>query len=78
MKILDKIRMTLRAEDYSTMKVYIDVYDTSLGRKWLDALNKILHNRLLLEKNYCFMGFFIYIQFHLHRLHPLKEQSLTI
>jgi len=57
MKILDKITMTLRAQDHSTMKVYIDVYDTGLGSKWLHALNNILHNNLLLEKNYCFMGF---------------------
>ena len=57
MKILDKIQMTLRSQDYSTMKVYIDVFDTCLGRKWLTALNKILHNNLILEKNYCFMGF---------------------
>jgi hypothetical protein len=57
MKILDKITMRLRSEDFSTMDVYIDVYDTSLGRKWLTALNDILDQELILEKNYCFMGF---------------------
>ena len=57
MKILDKITMRLRSEDFSTMEVYIDVHDTSLGRKWLTALNDILDQKLILEKNYCFMGF---------------------
>lgn len=56
-KILDEITMTLRTKDHSTMDVYIDVYDTGLGRKWLTALNDILNKNLILEKNYCFMGF---------------------
>ena len=37
MKILDKITMRLRSDDFSTMEVYMDVYDTPLGRKWLTA-----------------------------------------
>ena len=57
MKILDKITMRLRSDDFSTMEVYMDVYDTPLGRKWLTALNDILNQNLILEKNYCFMGF---------------------
>ena len=50
MKILDKIILRLRSDDYSTMDVYIDVFDTPLGRKWLTALNDILNQNLILEK----------------------------
>ena len=57
MKKLDEIVMTLRTRYHSTMDVYIDVYDTGLSRKWLTALNGILNDNLILEKNYCFMGF---------------------
>jgi len=57
MKKLDEIIMTLRTRYHSTMDVYIDVYDTGLSRKWLTALNGILNDNLILEKNYCFMGF---------------------
>ena len=57
-KILDKIEMRLR--NYATgelFTVYFDVYDNSLSRKWLTALNDILNRNLHLEKNYCFFGF---------------------
>lgn len=57
-KILDKIQITLR--DIKTkdhLPVWIDVYDTSLGRKWLTALNGVLADNLHLEKNFCFLGF---------------------
>jgi hypothetical protein len=37
--------------------VYVDVYDNSLSRKWLAALNDIIRNNLHLEKNYCWFGF---------------------
>jgi len=57
MKKLDEIVMTLRTRYHSTMDVYIDVYDTGLSRKWLTALNGILNDNLILEKNYCFLGF---------------------
>ena len=57
MKKLDEIVMTLRTRYHSTMDVNIDVYDTGLSRKWLTALNGILNDNLILEKNYCFMGF---------------------
>ena len=39
------------------LTVHIDVYDTSLSRKWLTALNNIIRDDLHLEKNYCFLGF---------------------
>ena len=47
--------MTLRGCD-SELKVYIDVNNNSLSRKWLDALNCLLQNQYHLEKNYCWMG----------------------
>ena len=43
--------------DLEDLTVYIDVYDSSLGRKWLTALNHLVANNYHLEKNYCFMGF---------------------
>jgi hypothetical protein len=39
------------------LRVYVDVYDNSLSRKWLIALNDLLVNDYHLEKNYCFFGF---------------------
>lgn len=56
--ILDQIEMDLR--DYRTnesKKIYIDIYDNSLSRKWLSALNNLLDKNYHLEKNYCFFGF---------------------
>ena len=50
--LLDVIEMEL--ED---LTVYIDVYDSSLSRKWLSALNNLIKNSYHLEKNYCFFGF---------------------
>ena len=52
---LDEIEMTLRGLD-SELKVYIDVDDNSLSRKWLGALNDLLRNNNHLEKNYCWVG----------------------
>jgi len=52
--LLDRIEIDLRGTD--TLTLYIDVTDNSLSRKWLAALNKILHNNLHLEKNYCWLG----------------------
>jgi hypothetical protein len=39
------------------IRVYVNVYDNSLSRKWLTALNDLLINNYHLEKNYCFFGF---------------------
>ena len=47
--------MTLRGSD-KLQTVYIDVYDNSLSRKWLGALNDLLRNENHLEKNYCWLG----------------------
>jgi len=56
--MLDKIEMKLRHNITGELfPVYIDVYDNSLSRKWLPALEELLNNNYHLEKNYCFFGF---------------------
>ena len=54
--MLDSIEIDLRGTDDNVLTVYIDVADNSLSRKWLTALNEIIHNGLHLEKNYCWLG----------------------
>lgn len=39
------------------LRVYANIYDNSLSRKWLTTLNDLLEQNYHLEKNYCFMGF---------------------
>jgi len=57
-KLLDQIQIDLLNDvDNSILKIYIDVHDNSLSRKWLTALNYLLKNNYHLEKNYCFFGF---------------------
>lgn len=54
--LLDVVEIDLgTAEDQ--LRLYINVYDSSLGRKWLGALNTLLSQQYHLEKNYCFFGF---------------------
>jgi hypothetical protein len=56
--LLDVVELELR--DHRTgdlLKTYVDVYDNSLSRKWLAALNNVLNDQRHLEKNYCFFGF---------------------
>lgn len=57
-KLLDQITMQL-VDDISghVHDVFIDVFDNSLSRKWLNSLNHLLSNNYHLEKNYCFVGF---------------------
>jgi hypothetical protein len=43
--------------DLDDLTVYIDVYNNSLARKWLAALDGVIEQGLHLEKNYCWMGF---------------------
>jgi hypothetical protein len=38
------------------LPVYIDVYNNSLGYKWLVALKDLIKNENHLEKNYCWLG----------------------
>lgn len=54
-QVLDQIQIELRGT--TSVTVYIDVYDNSLSRKWLTALNHLIKNNYHLEKNYCFLGF---------------------
>jgi hypothetical protein len=35
----------------------IDIYDTPLGHRWLEALEDNLKQKRILEKNFCFLGF---------------------
>jgi hypothetical protein len=57
MKYLDQVVITLRNKHSNMLPVIIDVYDNSLSRKWLKALNLLLKDEYHLEKNYCFFGF---------------------
>jgi len=55
---LDVVEIELGVpENSGTVKVYIDVHDNSLSRKWLASLNDLVRNNYHLEKNYCFLGF---------------------
>lgn len=54
---MDEVTITLRGAGDDLLKVYVDVYESSLGKKWLSALNHLLVNKYHLEKNYCFFGF---------------------
>ena len=42
--------------DYDYKKVKIDVYDTPLGKRFIEALKENLVNKKVLEKNFCFLG----------------------
>ena len=42
--------------DYNNKKVKIDIYDTPLGHRFLEALRDNLIEKRLLEKNFCFLG----------------------
>lgn len=56
-KILDEIKITVRDNDgRSYHNIYIDVFDSSLSRKWLAALNRLIAHNYHLEKNYCWLG----------------------
>jgi len=57
MKTIDEIKIVLNNTSDSTLTIYIDVYDSTLGRKWLDALNNLIAHNYHLEKNFCFLGF---------------------
>ena len=54
--LLDVVEIDLGTPD-DVLRVYVNVYDNSLSRKWLAALNHLLTDQYHLEKNYCFFGF---------------------
>jgi hypothetical protein len=56
--LLDQIEIDLKHNIEDTvLTVYIDVFDNSLSKKWVVALNNLLEKNYHLEKNYCFFGF---------------------
>jgi len=58
MPILQQIEIELRSNDNNSLhRLFVDVYDNSLSKKWLAALEQLLAQQYHLEKNYCFMGF---------------------
>lgn len=56
-KVLEQIEIQLRSKLGELLPIYINVYNSSLSRKWLAALNNLIENNYHLEKNYCFFGF---------------------
>jgi len=54
--LLDIVELDLGTPN-DVLRVYVNVYDNSLSRKWLLAVNNLLKNNYHLEKNYCFLGF---------------------
>ena len=42
--------------DYNNKKVKIDIYDTPLGKRFIEALKDNLVQKKILEKNFCFLG----------------------
>ena len=54
--LLDVVELDL-GQEQDILTVYINVYDNSLSRKWLAALNQLIADGYHLEKNYCFLGF---------------------
>ena len=56
-KLLDEVEIVLQdRSDGSTLSLWIDVWQNSLAIRWLAALDWVLEHRLLLQKNYCFLG----------------------
>lgn len=57
MPLFDQIKIILRSpRTGNQLPVVINVAPSSLGRKWLSALNHLLANNYHLEKNYCWIG----------------------
>jgi hypothetical protein len=53
------VKVTLRnpLDKRDQITYTIEPFDTQLSRDWIKALKQLLSSRLLLEKNYCFLGF---------------------
>lgn len=54
--LLDVVEIRLGTPEHNIV-VYANIFDNSLSRKWLPALNNLLLQNYHLEKNYCFFGF---------------------
>ena len=50
--LFDLVRVGLDNTAY-----YVEIYDTPLGKRWLEALRDNLIKKRVLEKNFCFLGF---------------------
>jgi hypothetical protein len=56
--LLDVVEIELGLpQAQETVTAYVNVYDNTLSRKWLESLNHLIANKYHLEKNYCFLGF---------------------
>jgi len=56
--LLDEVEIILRDRNSDkTLSVWIEIWDNSLSRRWLAALDHVLARGLTLQKNYCFLGF---------------------
>jgi hypothetical protein len=42
--------------EYDNNKVKVDIYDTALGKRFIEALKDNLVQKRILEKNFCFLG----------------------
>ena len=53
------VKVTLRnpLDHKDLLEYYIKVHDTALAKDWIVSLKKILNDKKLLEKNFCFLGF---------------------
>jgi hypothetical protein len=58
LKSIDTVEISLRnITNRDTITVWIDVWDNSLARRWLNAIDDVLARGLVLQKHYCFLGF---------------------
>lgn len=55
-KILEQIEIDLSGQ-HDRITIYVDIWDNSLSRKWLVALNDLLAGDYHLEKNFSWLGF---------------------
>lgn len=55
-KTLDEVKITLKSSNDQLFDLYVDIFDNSLSRKWLKALNHLLEHEYHLEKNFCWLG----------------------
>lgn len=57
-RLIDEVEVRLRkVKSDHYLSIWIDVWDNGLARRWLQALDDVLTRGLLLQKNYCFLGF---------------------
>ena len=56
--LIDTVEIVLRNTDTkNTITLWIDVWDNSLSRRWLHALDHVLAQGNFLQKHFCFLGF---------------------